>query len=190
LTPFFKSVADRLADDGFVALAPDLHLGATAETPDEAEALTASVDPNRVASLVRSSASALVDMPATTAGPIGVVGFSMGASWGMWLSARAPDLVRAVVAFYGTTDIDFEASRAAYLGHFAEHDEFVDEDDLAELHAHLRLCGRDVAFHQYPGTGHWFFEDDRPAAYVGGAAEQAWERTLRFLHDQLPTEED
>src|SRR5919112_3298130 len=110
LTPFFKSVADRLADAGFVALAPDLHLGGSAETPDEAEALLHAVDPNRVAALVRSSASALVDMPATVAGPLGVVGFSMGASWGMWLSARAPAHVSAVVAFYGTTDVDFADS--------------------------------------------------------------------------------
>src|SRR6187549_277952 len=48
LTPFFRSVCDRLADAGFVALAPDLHGdGRTADTPDEAEALLASTSADR-----------------------------------------------------------------------------------------------------------------------------------------------
>ena len=82
-------------------------------------------------------------------------------------------------------DIDFALAKAAYQGHFAEHDEFVDDDAVAELQAHLRLLGHEVDFHRYPGTGHWFFEDDRPAAYVERAAELAWERTMAFLHRHL-----
>jgi len=49
LTPFFRAVCDRLADEGFVAMAPDLHAGRTADRPDEAEALLGTVDPNVVA---------------------------------------------------------------------------------------------------------------------------------------------
>jgi carboxymethylenebutenolidase len=89
------------------------------------------------------------------------------------------------VAFYGSQDIDFVESRAAYLGHFAEHDEFVTEDQQVELEAHLRLVGRDVTFHRYPGTGHWFFERDRVPAYDEAAAELAWDRTVSFLRRHL-----
>lgn len=185
LTPFFREVCDRLADEGFVALAPDLHAGRTADTPDEAEQLLACIDPNPTAALVLSSAAALKSMPATQGDRIGVVGFSMGASWGLWLSVRAVDQIAAVVAFYGSQDVDFAGSRAAYLGHFAEHDEFVGDDQLVEMEAHLRLVGADVEFHRYAGTGHWFFESDRPAAFDAGAAELAWERTLEFLHQHL-----
>ena len=56
-------------------------------------------------------------------------------------------------------------SRSAFLGHFAEHDEFVSDDQRVEMEAHLRLLDKDVDFHLYPGTGHWFFEEDRPPAY-------------------------
>src|SRR5437868_1902127 len=59
LTPFFRQVCDRLADAGFVAMAPDLHGGVTADKPDEAEALLAAVDPNVVARLVLSSSQTL-----------------------------------------------------------------------------------------------------------------------------------
>ena len=186
LTPFFRRVCDRLADSGFVALAPDLHGGdRTADTPDEAEALLASTDPNATAELVLSTAATLRSLPVTTDTPIGVVGFSMGASWAMWLATRATDAVGATTIFYGTQDIDFGAVTSPILGHFAEHDEFVSEDQRVEMQAHLRLLDKDVEFHHYPGTGHWFFEDDRPAAYVPDAADQAWNRTVAFLHDHL-----
>ena len=186
LTPFFHSVADRLADAGFVALAPDLHGGnQTADTPDEAEALLRSTDPNATAGLVAASISALRGMPATTGTKVGLLGFSMGASWALWAATRFPDDVAAAVAFYGTQDIDFAPARAAFQGHFAEIDEFESDDDVNYLEAQLRLAGHSVDFHRYPGTGHWFVESDRPAAYVEHAADLAWERTLAFLHEHL-----
>jgi carboxymethylenebutenolidase len=187
LTPFFRRVCDRLADAGFAAIAPDLHgEGRTADTPDEAEALLASTDPNRTADLVLSTAATLREVPLTIDGPIGVLGFSMGASWAMWLATRAPATVAAATVFYGSQNIDFEAANASFLGHFAEHDEFVSEDDRVEMESHLRLLGKDVQFHLYPGTGHWFFEDDRLPAYQRESAELAWERTIAFFRDHLP----
>ena len=186
LTPFFRGVCDRLADAGFVALAPDLHGDdRTADTPDEAEALLATTDPNRTAHLVVSSLSALRSMPATPAGPVGIVGFSMGASWALWAAARFPDHVAAVSAWYGTQDVDFAAAEAAFQGHFAEFDDLATDDDVNYLEAQLRLAGHDIDFHRYPGTGHWFAEADRPAAYHAAAADLAWERTLAFLHARL-----
>jgi carboxymethylenebutenolidase len=186
LTPFFRSVCDRLADEGFVALAPDLHGGGrVAETPDEAEAVLAATDPNRTANLVVASMAALRAMPATPDGRVGILGYSMGASWAFWAATRFPDDVAAVVAFYGSQDIDFAPARAAFQGHFAEIDEFESDDDVNYLEAQLRLAGHDVDFHRYPGTGHWFAESDRPAAYVDHAAETAWARTVAFLHAHL-----
>ncbi len=75
----------------------------------------------------------------------------------------------AVSAFYGTQDIDFDPAQASFQGHFAELDEFESEDAVAYLEAQLRLSGHETDFHHYPGTGHWFFEEDRPAldVYLG-----------------------
>lgn len=189
LTRFFTEACDRLADAGFVALAPDLHGdGTTASTPDEAEALLAATDPNRTANLVVASLSALRSMPATPAGRVGIVGFSMGASWGLWAATRFPDDVAAVTSYYGDQTIDFGLARAAFQGHFAELDELTPPDDVNYLEARLRLDGHEPEFHRYPGTGHWFAESDRGAAYVEAAAEAAWERTIEFLHRHLDSE--
>ncbi len=186
LTDWFRGLCDRLADAGFVALAPDLHGdGRTADTPDEAEALLATTDPNRTAGLVVASLSSLARMPATPEGPVGIVGFSMGASWALWAATRFAEQVGALSVYYGSQDMDFAPMTAAVQGHFAEHDEFTSDDDVAYLEAQLRLVGREVDFHRYPGTGHWFAEDDRTAAHDPTAATLAWDRTIEFLHRHL-----
>ena len=184
LTPFFKGVCERLADAGFVALAPDLYGGRTTDDPDEAKALLAEADMDATLRLVRSSVYTLRGMPATPDAPVGVLGFSMGASWALWLASRVPDLVGATVVFYGSQNIDMAPARSPFLGHFAETDAFVDDDELTLLEADLRLLDKDVTFHRYPGAGHWFFESDRPA-YDEAAAELAWDRTIDFLRDHL-----
>jgi carboxymethylenebutenolidase len=185
LTGFFKDVAHRLADRGYTVLAPDLLQGQRPETPDEAEAVLGAADIDRTAALVLSSARALRAASADPRAPIGAVGFSMGGSWGLWLSGRSPLEVAATVSFYGTQSIDFAEARSAYQGHFAEFDALVPDDEVVELEAHLHLVGREVTFFRYPGTAHWFFEADRELAYSPEAAEVAWDRTVDFLDAHL-----
>jgi carboxymethylenebutenolidase len=185
LTPFVRRWCDRLADAGFTALAPDLFAGGSADRPDEAEELLAAMDVDAAADLVLSSVGTLRRLPVTDDHPIGIVGFSMGASWGLWAAARVADDVAAVVTYYGTQGTALDGATAAFLGHFASHDELVSDDEVVELEAHLRLLGLDVTFHRYAGTGHWFVEDDRPAAFDAGAATLAWDRTLGFLEAHL-----
>lgn len=184
-TAGFRRLADRLADEGFVALVPDLQLGARPRDPAEAEAVLAGADPNRVADLVVSSAATLRNLAITPDGPIGVVGFSMGASWALWLASRHPALVGAVSAFYGGQDLGYEHSEAVFQLHFAEHDDYVSEDEVVLTEASLLLDGHEVESHRYPGAGHWFMEEDRPEAFHAEAASLAWTRTLTFLRAAL-----
>jgi len=184
LTPFFKQVCDRLADEGFVAMAPDLFDGRTVDDPAEGKALLAEADIDVAANLVRSSLFTLRSLPATPDAPVGVLGFSMGGSWALWLASRVPELVGATVVFYGSQTTDMAAATSPFLGHFAETDELIGADELTLMEADLRLLDKDVSFHHYPGTRHWFFESDRPA-YDAAAADLAWQRTVAFLHEHL-----
>jgi carboxymethylenebutenolidase len=93
--------------------------------------------------------------------------------------------VRATVVFYGTGPANYARSRAAYLGHFAENDPFEPAESVRALEDALRAAGRPVAFHHYAGTGHWFFEPDRPDAYRPDASRLAWQRTIDFLREEL-----
>src|SRR5262245_66235989 len=71
LTPFFKQVCDRLADQGYVGLAPDLYAGRTTTDPAEAEALLGAADMDAMLDLVRSSALTLRALPAAPGAPRG-----------------------------------------------------------------------------------------------------------------------
>ena len=187
LTSVFTDVCDRLAAAGYVALAPSLFPGgATAATIAEAEALVDAHDraPAEAEAVVQAAAEHLRGLPAVTGAQIGVIGYSLGAYWALHLSQVRPDDVGAVVVFYGTDDGDYSTARAAYLGHFAEHDDFEPLEAVRALEEKIRAAGREVTFHVYPGTGHWFVEPNRPE-YDAAAAELVWERTLAFLKARL-----
>ncbi|MFL6205297.1 MAG: dienelactone hydrolase family protein [Acidimicrobiales bacterium] len=185
LTGHVRDVCDRLAAEGYVALAPELLEGGVATEIHEAEKRLKEADPNELAHLTRSSLATLRAMGQTPDGPVGLLGWSMGASMALWLAARVPDDVAATAVYYGGQDIDMEDARCAFLGHYAERDPYVDEDGLVLLESELHLDGLEVEFHRYPGTSHWFAEPDRPE-HDEQAAAVAWDRTLDFFESYLP----
>ena len=181
-----KDVCERLAGEGFTAFAPDLYHGRIATTVEEAEALSgALLGGTQGREDVALGARFLGENADPETGGIAVVGFSLGAFYALDLSAADPENVRVVVLFYGTRPGDYGSSKAAYLGHFAESDEFEPASEVKNLEKALLDAGRPVEFHTYGGTGHWFFEPDRTDAYRPEAARQAWERTVTFLRKTL-----
>ncbi len=181
LNPFFRDLCKRLAAGGFVAFAPDLYHGQIAQTIGEATQLRSRLKQKIAFDEIITAAEYLSELEAVTDKAIGAIGFSLGARFALELSVAKPELVRAVVIFYGNCGLDYSPSRAAYLGHFAERDEWVAPSGVKKLEKSLRTAGRPATFHTYPGTGHWFFEQDRSEAYNAPAAQLAWERTLEFL---------
>ena len=183
LNDTFRSVCTRLAGSGFVAFAPDLYHGQVASTIADAERLGQALEANHLQAKaeIAEAARFLVERAGLPGRGLDVIGFSMGAYFALNLSAADPDRIRSVVLFYGTGPADYSRSRAAYLGHFAENDPYEPEPNVAELEQDLRRAGRPATFYLYPGTGHWFFEPDRPEPYNEAAAKLAWDRTLEFL---------
>lgn len=102
----------------------------------------------------------------------------------MYLAHHRPDVVGALVAFYGTYDGDLSNMRAAFQGHFAEADDYEPREALEALDATLTGMSLEATFFVYSGAGHWFFEADR-MAYHPESARLSWEWTLKFLREKL-----
>ena len=143
--------------------------------------------PTRPPRSVLSSVVALRAHSADPDAPVAVLGFSMGGSWAMWLATRQPDSIDAAVTFYGAQNIDFAALDAPVMGHFADVDPLVTDDELVEMQSQLLLIDKHVEFYRYAGTGHWFAEDSPAGVSQEPAATLAWDRTMEFLHRHAPT---
>ena len=182
LTSSVKDLADGLADRSYTVLAPDINFGELPESQQDALDYLETADPDHLASLVISSAHLLHEK--STEGPIGVVGFGMGGSLGLWASVRLKDMVTAAVSFYGTQQIDFAGSESSYLIHFAEDDIHITDDEATFMEATMGLESLSVDVRRYPGTQHGFCEPDGEN-FDPESFEQAWGATLVFLADQL-----
>ncbi|GCE31365.1 dienelactone hydrolase [Dictyobacter alpinus] len=191
LTEPFRHICDRLAEAGFVALAPDLYQGKTTTSIEEAQALGAALDQDeeRVRGDIAGAIQLLHQHTASqlTNGhnKLALIGFSLGGAYAFDTSVTLADEIAAVVTFYTSyTGPDYSASHAAYLCHFGENDTFEPVESVVEMEKTLQAAGKSVTVYTYPGASHWFFEENRPE-YDAEAARLAWERTIEFLHQQL-----
>ncbi len=191
LTDVFKQVCDQLAQAGFMALAPDLYHGKTTASVEEAEALVSAL--NQDSEQVRDDIKGAVQFlrqhaatpPAGGRGKLAIIGFSLGGAYALDTSVTLAQDIAAVVTFYASyTGPDYSRAKATYLCHFAENDPFEPTESVAEMEQAFQAAGRPFTIYTYPGTKHWFFEQNRPE-YDVQAARLAWQRTIEFLHEQL-----
>ena len=175
-----RAYAERLRGEGFVTEIPDLYHGRVATTIADAEKLAKGLDGARATTDVDAAFTRF----AGRANRVAVLGWSLGASYGLELAqARSADIGALVLYYPGMDDVYADAKLPPILVHFADHDEFESLADArrAELVANPR---RTAQFHLYPGTKHWFDEPSRPE-YDKAANEQAWKRSLAFLDTHL-----
>ncbi|HSF16362.1 MAG TPA: dienelactone hydrolase family protein [Vicinamibacteria bacterium] len=183
LVGHIKSVADRFAASGYVALAPDLYHGEATKSPDEAGKLMMALDIGRAERDLRGGVDFLASK---SSGKVGVVGFCMGGQLALF-AASQNDRIGACVDFYGihpNVKPDFTHIRAPVLGLFAEKDAFVNAEAVKELEKALHEARVTADFHTYPGVDHAFFNDEREV-YDREAAEDAWNRVLAFFKTHL-----
>ena len=192
LVPQIKGVCDRLASEGFVALAPDLYHGEMAEHTemDRAGELMTSLPPDRAARDMSAAVDHLLSLDTTTGDAVGVTGFCMGGMLSLLIAAREGDRGAAAAPFYGAplgdSAPDWSGLTAAVEGHLAENDDFFPPEAISALGAELRGAGRDVVFHVYEGTGHGFANEENPlGTWDEAAAAMAWARTVAFLGAHL-----
>ena len=158
LNDTIKAFCRRLAQSGFVALAPDLYHGKVADTIPDTEALGKALDANHLHAKaeIADAAIFLTERVGQADHGLAVIGFSLGGYYALHLAAADPEHNRSVVLFYGTDGTvggDYSSSRAAYLGHFAQSDEFEPRSNVDYLEETLKHAGRPVTFYTYNGTG-------------------------------------
>jgi len=184
LNDHVKDVAERFAREGFVALAPDLYHGKVTKSPDEAGKLLMALN---IAQAEKDLRGAVQYLRQLTGRPVGVVGFCMGGALALFAACANGDDIGACVVYYGghpKVQYDFDKLKAPVLGHWAEDDDFANAT-AAKVEPELSKRGKKYEFHRYPGTKHAFFNDQRPEVYDQKAAEQSWQRTIRFFQENL-----
>jgi len=193
LTDWIRSVADRLAAEGFIAIAPDLLSGkgpkggGTAEFADRDDAIKA------VRGLAAPDVVAMLDatvkygttLPAA-ASRFATVGFCWGGGQSFHYAVAQPSLGAAVV-YYGVTppSDDLAKVKAPVLGLYGEDDARVNTT-VGPGAAKMRELKKTFVTHTYTGAGHGFLraQDGRDGANLA-AAKQAWPETVAFLKKYL-----
>ncbi|MBA3298866.1 MAG: dienelactone hydrolase family protein [Thermoleophilaceae bacterium] len=189
LEDHIKDVCDRLAKEGFFALAPDLFRGETTDQPDEAQQKMMALSMDQAEHDMRGAVDFLVEQEGVHGPGVGAVGFCLGGGLAVW-AATINEKVKAVVSYYYVMPHgkpDFSEIKAPVLGHFGTDDDFVLPGHAKALEREIaNASGRPVSFEFYEGAGHAFFNDtNRLGTYDQGAAELSWGRTLDFLRSNL-----
>ncbi len=192
LTDWIRSVADQLAADGFVAIAPDLLSG---KGPNGGG--TESVDRDGAVGLVRglaqpevfrrlnATADHATSLPAARK-EFGVVGFCWGGGISFAYAAEQPKL-KAAVVYYGTSPAAEALARlhAPVLGLYGADDARVNAT-VGPADAEMKRLEKRYTHETYEGAGHGFLraQDGREGANLK-AARQAWGKTIDFFKSEL-----
>jgi len=187
LVDHIREVCDRLAREGFVALAPDLYRGAETADPDVAGRLMMDLALPRAAHDLDAAVTTLVNHDAVNGGKVAAIGFCMGGQLALYAAALCPR-ISAVVDCYGVhpnVRVEYARIRAVVMGVFAERDAFVPPETAHQLEADLRAAGVRTEFSIFPGVDHAFLNDSRPDVYDAAMAQRAWGRILSFLRAGL-----
>jgi carboxymethylenebutenolidase len=182
-----KDVAGRFANDGFVALAPDLYHGKVTSEPNEAQKLMMSLNMTQAGSELVKAAEYLASRPEIGGRGIGAIGFCMGGGLALTLACDSPH-VKAAAPFYGMNPTPIDKVRhlsGPVLAVYAENDNFAGEAVRRQLESALKDAGIQHEIQVYPGTEHAFFNDTRPEVHRQEAAEDAWKRALALFRENL-----
>lgn len=192
---FIRDMADKLAEAGFAAVAPNLfHRFSEEQLANRTGRIQYMSDPDIVAD-IGATVDWLRAHPAIDGEHIGITGFCMGGRV-TWLGAATNPHIKAAVPYYGgnifvtwgageQTPFDLASGIGCpVLFHFGEVDVNPSADDKEKLDAALTGLGVEHHFHTYPGADHAFM-DYTGQRYQQEASEASWPRTVEFFAAHL-----
>jgi carboxymethylenebutenolidase len=190
LNDHIKSIADRLAREGFNTLAPNFFVRAAEPPPKDASDMAAlrkaaSSIPNEVAIKDMQAGLDYLKTVKDVEPRFGSVGFCMGGGYSYQIATHTKDLLGAVI-FYGRTPLELVPQVSCpLLGNFGALDSGIPPETVKAFEDALKKAGKKANIKIYPGAKHGFFNDTRPEAYNQEAAADAWARTLKFFRERL-----
>jgi carboxymethylenebutenolidase len=179
------ALCERFAQEGFLAVAPDLYHGKRPKTDDEAAAAMGALDDKKVIAEIGDAVTFLRAHPRCN-GKVAVTGFCLGGALA-FAAARNIDGLAAAVPYYGTPSIapdEFAKVRVPIQAHFARNDDWAKASVAEEIQKRVRAGGGTMDLYVYDG-GHAFMRSSNPAKYHEPSAKLAWPRTVEFLKKHL-----
>jgi carboxymethylenebutenolidase len=195
LNDHIKDIAMRFAQEGYVALAPDLYSrqgNKVTSDPDEAGNLMGNLNDDVALKDLRAAVTYVKNQPQVDGAKIGVIGFCMGGTYALLSAENLPD-IKASAPFYGQIVYDRPGGpidQVSQLGCplmyiYGDADGWITTDHVDRLEAALKQHGKNGQVIRYTGAPHAFFNDTRPDSYRPNDARDAWDRTLKFFTQHL-----
>lgn len=182
-----QKMTERLAGEGYTALAIDLYGGDVAQTPAAARSLVQSVarDRARAEDNILQAFSYLETEQGADA--IGSIGWCFGGGWSLNTALLLPDVLDAAIIYYGRLQTDaaqLAPLQMPILGIFGALDSNPSVERVQEFEAALQDLGKSVEIHIYEGADH-AFANPSGRNYNPTAAAAAWNETVEFLQRTL-----
>ncbi|MEZ4469508.1 MAG: dienelactone hydrolase family protein [bacterium] len=186
LNDHIKHWADRLADDGYAALAVDLYGGRVATTPDEAMAAMKTVDTDKASELLKKAVAFLGADPRVQAKKRAVIGWCFGGAWSLQTGLLAGADLAAVVMYYGRVEAEaakLAGLQAPLLGIFANQDAHITPEAVNAFEAALKAAGKTATVLRFDADH--AFANPSSARYDEVDAASAWLKVRAFLAEKL-----
>ena len=182
-----RRAAERIAGEGYVTLAVDLHRGKTAETPKDAMLMGRVLSENKDVALANLKDAIAYLKTADGVSGIGVIGWCQGGRWSMLTALTYPADIDATVVYYGRVTDDkaeLEVLDMPVLGIFAGDDFIVPPKMVYRFAASMADLKKDLEFYMYRDAEH-AFSNPSGEMYNPEAAADAWKHTTAFLARNL-----
>jgi carboxymethylenebutenolidase len=174
---------DRLAKNGYVALAVDLYRGKVATDPEMAHELMRGLPEDRALADLKAGFKLLAARPDVDPARIGVIGWCMGGGYALNLALAEPHLAGSVINYghLATDPASLAKINAPLLGNFGALDRGIPPADVKAFDAALKQAGKSADIRIYESAGHGFMNPNNKDGYVKAAAEDAQDRIDRFF---------
>jgi carboxymethylenebutenolidase len=184
LVPHVKGVADKYAEQGFAAIAPDLYAGASTSNPEEARKLSASVTIQNSKKMIDSTA---VYLKALDLSRIGITGYCFGGTHAFNYVCESNEVSAGAIYYAGHLPSDEELAKisAPLLLVYGDQDHSVKPEQARQMELTLKTLGKDAKLLLYEGAPHAFANETNKQAYRPEAAKDSWEKTILFFNTHL-----